>query len=181
MAVQRAVSGNPYKNNGGVVVKAGNVSSDSPVSRLTILSNSQYDGSYGAKITLAGGTAGQSGHLGTFNPKSTFAYRMVEGEFIVHGKGVTRKINGAASNAIASGAADTGGRRPIAFKENTRRLNITSWNAVTGAATKGANAGALSSFGTDDAARPTDAVPGEICYKTGKLNPVQDEFKPRLG
>jgi hypothetical protein len=92
----------------------------------------------------------------------------------------------------ASGASDSSGRmRPIPYLETARSLGSgvsTSWNYATGAITKGAGAGESRAFinpvggGTcsDSAARPTNAVPGELTYKTGAKLAKADDYKPKV-
>lgn len=67
------------------------------------------------------------------------------------------------------------------------RLHITSWNHLTGAATKGGNAGDAvylksitpsSANLTTGEAFPTRAVPGELVYRTGAPAPVQNDYQP---
>jgi len=60
---------------------------------------------------------------------------------------------------------------------------------VTGIATKGGSAGAVSNYvkmdgttaATDDAANPTRAIPGELVYMYGALTPKQDDYKAKTG
>lgn len=179
---QAAISGNPIRNNGGTVKKAGNVAANSPITSSRTLMQDAARTPYGPKVVLSSGATGSSGNVGTYSFGTNFAYQMVPGRYIM--KKATSHINGSANTLLTSCAADVGIRRPIPFLETTRALGsgyLTSWDYETGAITKGANAGAAVSFGTDDAAHPTDAVPGELAYKTGSPNPSdwQDEYKPR--
>ena len=184
MSTQAAVSGNATKNNGGTVKKAGNTNtSTGPITATRTLMQDAVAVSYGSKVSLSSGSAGSSGNLGTFNAITTFAYPMVAGRYIM--KKNTSYVNGSASTFLTSCAND-GQSKSIALLETTRAMGsgyLTSWDYETGAITKGANAGAAVSFGEDNAARPTDAVPGELTYKTGSPTPTnwQDEYKPRTG
>jgi len=184
MSTQAAVSGNATKNNGGTIKKAGSASTTTgPItSSRTIMDDATKNG-YGAKVVLSSGSTGSSGNLGTANAITNFAYQMVAGRYVM--KKANGFINGTASTLLNSCASNSAGRmRAIPFLETTRAMGsgyLTSWDYETGAITKGANAGAAVSFGEDNAARPTDAVPGELQYKTGAKIPVQDEYKPRTG
>jgi len=188
MSIQAAVSGNSYKNNGGFIKKAGNKASDSPITASRSLLEDGITTQYGSKVVLSSGSTGSSGNLGTFNAVTTFAYPMQEGQYIIRKN--TPYVNGTANTLLTSCASDVGIRRSIPKLETTRSLGsgcLTSWDYETGAITKGANAGAEVEFKqsggslSDDAASPTDAVPGELTYKTGKKLPVNDEYKPRTG
>lgn len=183
MSTQAAVSGNATKNNGGTVKKAGNANTTTgPITSTRSLMDDARTTQYGSKVVLSSGSTGSSGNVGTFNALTNFAYQMVAGRYIM--KRNTSYVNGSSSTFLNSGAADAGFRRPIPKLETTRQLGsgwLTSWSYETGAITKGSNAGNASSFGNDDAARPSDATPGELSYKTGAKLPVQDEYAPRTG
>ena len=71
-----------------------------------------------------------------------------------------------------------------------RRIDEVSWDYVSGALTKGANAGdevvyidplvaGGATDGVDSAAHPTYAIPGELAYMEGNLIPTQDDYKVR--
>lgn len=179
---QAAVSGNAYKNNGGCIKMAGAKASDSPITASRSLMDDAVTTGYGSKVVLSSGSAGSSGNLGTFNAMTTFAYPNQPGKYIIRKN--TPYVNGSANTLLTSGASDVGIRRSIPKLETTRALGsgyLTSWDYETGAITKGANAGAEVSFGNDEAARPTDATPGELTYKTGAKLPIEDDYKPRTG
>lgn len=176
----QAVTSGAAKNNGGTVRKPGGNSTTGPITVSRTLIDDAVRTTYGAKVSLSSGTAGSSGNLGTYNAVTTFAYPMVAGRYIM--KRNTPYINGVASSLLTSGAGDFGHRQNPAVLETTRALGsgyLTSWDYETGAITKGANAGNSESFGNDNAARPTNAIPGELAYKTAAEVPVQDEYKPR--
>ena len=95
---------------------------------------------------------------------------------MAEGKYIARFISGGtlagiANNALVFTSAQKI-RRHIDGSNSTYRYDITSWDYVTGRATKGANAGAAYSFvdpvggGTanDSAIIPTMAIPGEFTY-----------------
>lgn len=181
MSTQKAVTANAYKNNGGTIKKAGNANTTTgPITASRTLMQDAKTTTYGAKVVLSSGSTGSSGNLGTASAFTNFAYPMVAGRYIM--KKNTSYVNGSANTLLTSCAGDFGIRRSIPKLETTRALGsgyLTSWDYETGAITKGANAGGLISFGNDDAARPTNAVPGELAYKTGAKLPVQDDYKPK--
>jgi hypothetical protein len=181
MSVTTAVTGNAVKNNGGTMKKAGDANTTTgPITNSRTLMQDAVKSPYGAKVALSSGSAGSSGNVGTHSAFTNFAYEMVAGRYIMRKQ--CPYVNGSASTLLTSCASDVGIRRAIPKLETTRALGsgyLTSWDYETGAITKGANAGQETSFGEDHAARPTNAVPGELQYKTGAKLPVEDDYKPR--
>ena len=184
MATQAAVSGQATKNKGGTIKKAGNTNTTTgPITKSRTLMDDAVTSGYGAKVALSSGAAYSSGNLGTFNAKTTFAYDQVPGRYIM--KKYTHYVNGVANTAMNSCASESSERmRSIAFIESTRTLGsgaTTSFNPFTGILTKGGQAGHAVSFGLDHAARPTNAIPGELTYKTGSptYTDWQDDYKPK--
>lgn len=183
MGIQAAVAGQPRKNDGGAVLKAGTGSSMSTypfTNRTTLLNSVAVIPRYGAKLLKAVSPT-SSGNIGTFLPITggTFNYQPGKGQgWLI--RGYSSSING---GTITSSALKFGSRVDVYTKNplsltTTRRYHITSWNAVTGRATKGVNAGAVSSFGTDHSIG-TDAVPGRLAYLQGAITVKQDTYKPR--
>lgn len=180
MSTQSAISGNATKNNGGVVKKGGKVDTSGPITKVRTLMDDAVITSYGAKVALSSGSTGSSGNLGTYNSMTNFAYNMVAGRYIM--KKSHSYTNGSSDSTLNTGASDFG-HVPAAI-ESTRVYGSgvdQSFDIYTGSLTKGDSAGRTASFGTDEAFDPSDAVPGELAYKTGALEPVQDEYKPRTG
>lgn len=152
------------RNNGATVLYGGDVGDNAPVTNApdrSILGH--HSGKHGAVVV-------QSANLGTHKGYSagTFAYRMEAGKVV--GMRMAESISGVANDILLSGAGDFG-RRNVHWIEKHRRLHITSWDYVTGAATKGGNAGDAANFHNvrgsghiDDAAHPTRAIPGELVY-----------------
>jgi hypothetical protein len=102
-------------------------------------------------------------------------------------KRLTEELAGGVSNTtLQSGAAQPGLVRSIHKLEvlRTRRLTTAiragEWNIYTGAWANDPTV-AVDSLGTDDAATPTRAVPGELVYKTSAPTPVQDDYKAKTG
>jgi hypothetical protein len=116
---------------------------------------------------------------------TTFNYKQKPGEYLMIKE--ANFVNGVAIPAgmkgWASGASDSSGRmRPIPYIEAARSMGSgvsTTWDYETGAITKGAGAGESRSFSTDHAARPTNAIPGELTYKTGAKLAKADDYKPK--
>lgn len=185
MSIQAAVSGNAYKNNGGTMKKAGSadVSAGQPVTKSRTLMDDAVAISYGSKVALSSGSTGSSGNVGTFKAltSGTFAYNMVADRYIM--KKRTHYVNGVASTLLTSCASESAERyRNPSYLESTRTYGSgvsATYDIYSGTLTKGGNYGGSSSFGQDHAARPTNAVPGELTYKTGKAGAIQDDYKPR--
>ena len=193
MSSQAVTSGGPV-NNGATIKKAGNINTTTgPVTVSRSLMDDAKTTQYGSKVVLSSGSTGSSGNIGTANAFTNFAYQMVAGRYIM--KKNTAYVNGSANTLLNSCAGDFGIRRPIPRLETTRAMGSgvgTSWDYETGAITKGARAGEEINFidpmtaggataSTDAAANPTDAVPGELSYKTGAKLPTTDEYQPRTG
>lgn len=98
-------------------------------------------------------------------------------------KKVTTELAGLTKTTLRSGGADFGQRRPIHFIESIRTTFLHSWtwtsNSEGHPTYTGVKTTTLNNFGTDDAARPSRLVPGELVYKTGRPLPVQDDYKPK--
>jgi len=105
----------------------------------------------------------------------TFAYENTGNTYI--GKRVSTTINGVANDFLLSGGGKQGPRSSIHYLLSGRRLHETSWDYVTGAVTKGGNAGDSFNYvnpvgggtATDSAAQPTRAIPGELVYTDHSL------------
>jgi hypothetical protein len=106
---------------------------------------------------------------------------MRAGQYVI--RKVTTMLAGLTNTTLRSGGSDYGTRRSIKFIERMRTTFLTtmSWTSdkdgmptytFTRTTTN-------TSFGTDDAARPTLLVPGEITYRNGSANPVNDELQAR--
>lgn len=188
MSIQKVNNSNPYKHNGGTIVKAGNAdTTDGPITSSVSEATLAFNSGYGSKAVQAVSPT-ESGVLGTYKPISaaSFGRKPVAGEYTVRILGT--KVAGITNNILRSGASDVGLRRPIAVFQGYNQNDITSWDYVTGAATKGGNAGARvlpsgvdGNVGptVDHAANPTDAIPGELVYMTTGYLPTQDNYKPR--
>ena len=95
---------------------------------------------------------------------------------------------GRAINVLRSPGADTAYRKAIAAAAGNYRYNITSWDYVTGIATKGGSAGASVTYtnissGSALASEPapTRAIPGELTYSIGTNVPTMADYKQRNG
>lgn len=179
MATTVAKSGQPVRNNGAVVPRGGNIATNSPVTSAPDNLTQGYN-SRGVGGTTPLSKTGSN--IGTMKAVSsgTFARNMVSGQYVMMRYGT---IGGSTTNFLNSGAGDFG-RRSILSKTNRRSYHITSWNYVTGVATKSGDTN--DSFGADNAADPTRAIPGELVYtdhgmaKSGSLAiPLYDDYEAK--
>ena len=115
---------------------------------------------------------------------------------------VTTDIAGVSNNVLLFGASDSASEpsinqaAQIEVKLYKTAIRNGEWNPVTAqfdtepltvAISGGWNLGAgvdnsstLVASGTDNAANPTQDVPGELVYMEGSVDPTQDEYKPRF-
>lgn len=114
----------------------------------------------------------------------TFAYDNVK----PIAKAVTTELAGGVSNTFLKSTGGTPGlRRKVNKIEGLDTLQITKaireghYNVVTGKFDATYPTTSTDSFGTDDAASPTYAEPGELAYKTGNPMPKTAEYKRKNG
>jgi len=99
-------------------------------------------------------------------------------------KRLTKKLSTVSNNYLVSGAAVPSNVRSIHKLEvlRTRKtataIRAGNWNMYTGQFTVQPD-NIIDTLATDDAANPTREVPGELTYKTGAPEPVQDNYKEK--
>lgn len=120
---------------------------------------------------------------GSFRKSRGNFARMTAGKYII--VKVTTELAGLSNTVLRSGGS-AGYRRSIHKMEAMRTTRVATairagyWNIYSASwATKPTTANDISTFGTDQAATPTYAIPGELVYKTGKLLPVMDDYKSK--
>lgn len=175
-----AKAGQPIKNNGGTALHAGNIGNRNLTNNLSLSTNGFKTGFYGSRVPLAVSPY-SSGNVGTLKPLSAGRFAEMErGKYLI--LGYSNRI-AQTNNSILSVPASDFSRKMTLINAfyGARRLHITSWDYVTGVATKGGNAGDLVTFGADHAAAVTDAVPGELTYMYGAILPRQDDYKAVTG
>lgn len=162
---QKAITGNSYKNKGATVVFGGNANTTSgPVTNVPTLAqvvgNPAIGKSIGSQIVSGGLTGVQkalsSGSLASMT-KGRYVMTWLSGGYLA---GVAaRSLNTPANYNINN-------IQSIHKKESYRsRLIVTAgWNYTTGRPLTTPTA-QLDSFGNDDAARPSRALPGEFVIK----------------
>ncbi len=124
--------------------------------------------------------------------EGTLAYRAAAGNFATMTAGayvmrkVTTTLAGQSNTVLRSGASDFGVRRSIHKLEHMRTNRVATairagyWNIYSGTfSTAPTVADDASTMGTDNAAAPTLAIPGELVYRTGKPLPEQDDYSAK--
>lgn len=167
-----AKSGQPVRNNGGVVPRGGAITTGSPITSAPDNLTMGYTSRGVGGTTVLSKTGANIGTQSAISGNS-FARTMASGQFVMMRYGF---VAGSASTFLNSGAADFG-RRSIHGKTNRRSYHITSWaiNNPGGTLTTTKGSDTNDSFNNDDAATPTRAIPGEFTYtehgmaKTGSL------------
>jgi len=132
------VTGSGTGNNGGTIFHSGTVAGDRfnsldlRTARVKLVPVFNENNS---RLGLATRPLGAGN--GTYN-------KMTKGRYIV--RQLTAGFIGGVANTTLNTAAGAFGFKGLQKVKTARRLHITSWNAVTGAATKGANAGDAYNF-----------------------------------
>ncbi|NDD84728.1 hypothetical protein EBZ38_10735 [bacterium] len=201
------VKGSGKRNNGGTIVNAGNVASNSPVTSVIGLNELHANADYGSKVVANDGTGGStSDPWGVTKALSsgTLAYfpsaAAGERNFIVKCAGDSAaKINNIATDMLNVPGAEYDGvnRSSIHKLVKTRRLGSYSdaslnilarpSTQVVPGRTKGTGAGNVSNFvqvdgstaAYDNAATLTRTVPGELTYMFGSIKPVNVAYKAK--
>lgn len=201
-AVGGAYSAASVKNDGGSVVKGGNVANDSPMTNSLGLNTlaDDFGTSFGSKVVAQADTGDKAGVAKAVSG-GTLAYQASATEWIVKGGNVTSTIGGVSNGVLASPARDTGdlndfatevartkiGDRLIGSKaDEAFNMFARPSSAIVPGRTKGSNAGNASTMvnpadGTAAVASeiaPSQAVPGELTYFFGELAAATtDEYK----
>lgn len=156
------------KNNSGSVLNGGKTSElasvDLGYSNVGVFGSSVTDGTDTDKALSAG----------------TFSYNNQKPV----AKRLTKKLSGVNNDYLSSGAAVPENIRSIHKLEVSRTRKLTTairageWNMYSGKwSTKPSVV--VDTLSTDNAASPSRSVPGELVYKTGAFDPVQDTYKPK--
>lgn len=166
-------------NNGGIITANGTAASDvvrtesTASAQVGVFGSTVVDNDSADKALSAGKFA--------FNNKKPIA------------KKVTTSLAGVAEPFFKSGAGDPGSIqsihqiRVIRTRRDTTAIRQGNWNYYNGQFDPGYPVVAVDEFydvaadatsvnPTDNAANPTQEVPGELVYKTGAPNPVQDAY-----
>lgn len=135
----------------------------------------------------------------TFDTDRTYAaaatagsYKLYRGSFATMTKGdyiirrVTDTLAGSISNTVLRSGGSEGYTRSIHKVEAARTTRFATairagyWDEFNGVwTTAPTTANDISDWGTDQAATPSYAVPGELVYRDGSPLPVQDDYKAK--
>lgn len=164
MSTQKAVSANSQYVYGRSSVAFGGNTSDT--NRTAVAFTSMSVAAKGGGPTIATGTnvshsLSSTGTAPYWNPSYV-------------GMNVSTTLNGTASTVLTIPGNTI--NRPIPYSTGVAFAHISAWSYTTGAAT---TSGVNYSFGADDAATPSRAVPGELIYgETGAI-PTSGEYSAK--
>lgn len=181
MTTTKAISANPQKNDSGTILQAGNISS-SRWNDLSLAENNSPQKPNSYKVLQAGGTAGQSGNLGTFKPVTgEFGHQQTPENFAA--PFLLDSIAGTATTTVLQNSSNTDAI-PSRW-QGYQRYGISSVNAYTGAVSYSANRGVTVRPSGIDGVVGADAdnvfgVPAELTFMDGSPNPVNTEYKTIL-
>ena len=207
-AVGGAYSAATVKNNNGTIVKGGNAASDGPVTKVLGLNDLADDRgeSFGSKVVTNDGTgAATTDRVGVQKAVTggTLAFNAGATQWVMQGGNVTSTLSGAANDVLRGGARDFNGdinddaNEVARTKINDRLIGSKADEAfdvtarpstqIVPGRTKGSNAGNATTLvnpvdGSAAVASEIAAsrsVPGELVYRTGAANPVQDDYKAK--
>ena len=208
MALRNAVGGAytaaGVKNDGGSVVKGGNVASDSPMTNSLGLNTlaDDFGTSFGSKVVAQADTGDKAGVAKAVSG-GTLAYQASATEWVVKGGNVASTLGGVSNDILASPARDTGDLNDFATEAARTKISdrlvgskadeafnmfARPSSAIVPGRTKGSNAGNVSTMvnpadGTAAVATeiaPSQAVPGELTYFFGELAAATtDEYKAK--
>lgn len=178
----KAISGNAIKNDSSTLLNAGNVN-PALANNLTLSENAGNQSMYGSQM-VASVSPTSSGNVGIGKAISNGTFNtMTEGEYVARMLGT--KIAGTNTNLLKSPAGDKGNRRPNKF-QGYRRYHNVSWDAKTGALTKGSEAGVAvlaSGINGQTGAAADHAVfkygegVAELTFMQGDSDPTSTEYK----
>ena len=208
MALRNAVGGAyaaaSVVNDGGTVVKGGNIASDSPMTNglgLNTLAD-DFGTSFGSKVVAQADTGDKAG-VDKAVSGGTLAYSAGATEWVIRGGNVSTTLGGVSNDVLAGAARDTGDLNDFATEAARTKISdrlvgskadeafnmfARPSSAIVPGRTKGSNAGNVSTMvnpadGTAAVATeiaPSQAVPGELTYFFGELAAATtDEYKAK--
>ena len=200
-----AYSAASVRNNNGTIVKAGNVSSDGPITKVLGLNDLADDkgeaiGSKADYGTISQGNTGDKAGVQKAVSAGTLAFSASATQWVMQGGNVSTTIGGVANTSLVGGARDYDAKRNDFATEAARVIIDTELVGASGfdvfavpsteivpGRTNHGYAGNASTFvnpadGTAAVATeiaPSQAVPGELTYMFGAINPKQDDYKDK--
>ena len=162
-----AVTSTSTKNKGGTVIAAGSAASGVLQSR----------GASSPSLAAFASTVINGSDTDPANNSGTFAYNNVRPIAIRY----TTGLAGVSNTFLLSGSSAPGIRRVVNKTESVRTnrsataIRAGNFNMYTGIFTVAPTV-ASDSFGTDNAASPTAAIPGKLVYKIGNPTPFSQNY-----
>lgn len=170
-----------YKNNKGTILwgaPANTTLWQAPNNGTLVTNLSRGFNNNNAKISPS--SAGASG-VNQIKSGLTFA-KMTTGQYLILGDARQGYIGGVANTALSFPSAEnaTNVRRIIHRTESkyTRLVVTAGWNYVTGRPLSEPGV-TNTSFGNDDSARPTRAIPGEFVWLETGQTPTQKDYSSK--
>ena len=201
-AVGGAYAAGSVVNDGGTVVKAGNVAAGDPITKAlgTDELADDFGASFGSKVVAQADTGDKAG-VQKANSGGTLAFNANSSQWIMQGGNVSATIGGVANTVLVGGARDYDGQQD-AFATEVGRLSIdtelvgaSGFNVfaapsadIVPGRTRKSVAGDASVFvnpadGTPavrSEIAPSQAVPGELTYFYGSgAQPSTDDYKAK--
>jgi hypothetical protein len=203
--ISKVISANAFRNNGGAMAFAGNIASNSPITKHVSYTNLAVHGFYGSKVTnpmtadqiadlLSGdGATVTTTRSSTFKVLNSGVFAsMTKGKYVIIRQSDT--LAGLPNTLMNSGAADFGNRRRVNKVVVIRTSHLYTFSLQNSAGRHSsrlvltysnknyftANAiGIGNGVGPDDAASPTIGVPGEFVIKEPALIPTLKDYPAR--
>ena len=200
-----AYSAASVRNDNGTIVRAGNVSSDGPITKVLGLNDLADDKgeAIGSKANYGGVSQGNTGDKAGVQKAvsgGTLAFSAGATQWVMQGGNVSTTIGGVANTSLVGGARDYDAKRNDFLTEANRVIIDTELVGASGfdvfavpsteivpGRTNHGYAGNASTFvnpadgsvavATEIA--PSQAVPGELTYMFGAINPKQDDYKDK--
>jgi len=168
----KAVSTNDYVNNGGTITAGGTVPAGQPITNVPTAAQVLGFSGRRAPVVASGDYTGAKwikydGDFATMTP----------GEYVIRRN--CSQLCGEANTLLQSGGNAAGAHHSIHFRTTRQTVMIDSWDYATGEPTYNATNPSGCDFGDDDAATPSLAVPGELCYMVTGATATTDEYQPR--
>jgi hypothetical protein len=173
----KAIAANNYVNNGGTVVYGGNVPANAPITNVPTCAQvlGAHSGKNGSVVPGPGATAGTA----QVDTNGTWAV-MTAGSYVM--RRYCSSLAGVSYTGLNSGGNAAGAHHSIHWVGSKRTTPITSWDYASGAATAGSATSdnfIMDVTGTDNAAVPTRALPGELAYMVTGATPTQADYAAR--
>lgn len=161
MSTHSAINGQPVKNNSGSAINIGSASK-------LLAGESLSD------IATSVGVVGSVVVDGTDTDKAVSANAFAKNT----SKPLALRLDAPLNKASSSVRRAVHKIEGLSTRRVATAIRAGNYNIYTGQFSSAPTV-ANDSFGQDDAATPTDAVPGELTYRTGAKKPVNNDYKAK--